>query len=442
VRARVALAAIVAAAAAVYARALPSGANYDEGVYLASLRELRHGATIGGSLFTSQPPGFYWLLRVLGLFGGSLHTLRILVLVIALAGCIAAFAVGRRIAGEVTAVACAAALAIAPPWPVQSTRLEADLPATALAVVALALAGRFPVAAGAVFALAVSVKLLAVAAVVPLALLVRSRGRAALGAGAAVVLVLLSVVTHLGGVWHDAVGFHLHARNVDAPSFGSNVHRVVTFTDLHTPFGLLAVLAVIVAVVRLATHRGLPGWQLWTFVPAAAVVLAAQHPLLDHQLVLLAAAWALPVGATLGATAAELRRPLLAAAAAVAALAVAGGLVQQRRQLAPVAPDPGEAAAVAAVQRLTPRAGVVASDVPIVPYRAGRRQPPDLVDTSAVRVESGDLSDAEVLRDVRGASAVVLGRTLAADAALVARIERRYPRRVRAGSFSVLLPAR
>jgi hypothetical protein len=436
-------AALATAACVVYLRPLHSGANYDEGVYLASLRELKHGATVGGTLFTSQPPGFYWFLRLLGLAGDSLTTFRVLTVVLALSACVAAFVLGRQLGGTAAGFGAGALLAIAPPWPVESSRLEADAPATAIAIAALAFAPRFPFAAGALLAAAVSIKLLAVAAVVPLALLLRRRFLSAIAGAALTALAILApTVHHLAGVWHDTVSFHLHARNTDAPGLGANLHRIVHFLDPHTPFGLLTIAAILVAVALALTRAPQPWWPLWTFPPAAALVLAVQHPLLDHHMVLLAAAWALPAGVTLGNAATLLPRRLAWAAAAAGAIAFAAGLTQQWRQLTPDPTPPDVTAAVLALERQTPAGSRVAADLPIVPYLAGRRQPPDLVDTSAVRVESGDLSRADVLRDARGTSAFVLGRELATDDRLLAALEQRYARRMRIGEITVFVQPR
>ena len=60
-----AVAGLLAVAAFVYIRGVEAAANYDEGVYLASLDAMRRGQELGSEIYTSQPPVFYWLLRVL-----------------------------------------------------------------------------------------------------------------------------------------------------------------------------------------------------------------------------------------------------------------------------------------------------------------------------------------------------------------------------------------
>ena len=66
-----ALAGLLAVAAFVYIRGVEAAANYDEGVYLASLDALRHGQELGTDVYASQPPGFYVLLQGLSLLPGD-----------------------------------------------------------------------------------------------------------------------------------------------------------------------------------------------------------------------------------------------------------------------------------------------------------------------------------------------------------------------------------
>ena len=50
---------------------MEAAANYDEGVYLASLDALRHGQELGTDVYASQPPGFYVLLQGLSFLPGD-----------------------------------------------------------------------------------------------------------------------------------------------------------------------------------------------------------------------------------------------------------------------------------------------------------------------------------------------------------------------------------
>ena len=61
------LLAVLVFAGLLYGRSLHAAANYDEGVYLASLDALTHGQSLGDDVYASQPPGFYTLLRAASL---------------------------------------------------------------------------------------------------------------------------------------------------------------------------------------------------------------------------------------------------------------------------------------------------------------------------------------------------------------------------------------
>jgi hypothetical protein len=426
----------------VYARPIRTAPSYDEEVYLATMRELQHGTAIG-PVFLSQPPGFGWLLEAIGATTSSISEARAVMIGFSLLACVGAWLLGRRVGGPLGGAIAAGTLAIAPPWPAMAVRLEAEVPSTSLAVLALALAEPFPFAAGAAFALAVSIKLFAVSAAVPLVLLARRRLVAfALGAALCTAVVVLSVVTHLGDVWHDAVLFHLRARTGTAP-LSDNVVRVAEYFDSRTPFSVVGALAVGTAIIALLLRRPWPiTWALWTWPPAAALVVIGERPIFDHSFEVLAAACALPVGVTLAAATANTmgRTRLMVGTATV--VVVGGALVQQWRGVRPVALDPAAQAAVARLRALYPPGTLVVSDREIVPYLAQDREPPRLVDLSRVRVESGTLSTATLLRESRDAKAFVIGRALRHDRPLLRALATRYRKRIVIGKIVIYADAR
>jgi hypothetical protein len=185
-------------------------------------------------------------------------------------------------------------------------------------------------------------------------------------------------------------------------------------------------------------HRALPHWELWTWPVAATALLVAQRPLLDHHLVLLSAALAVPVAATTGDMLRSLRGRLrtLALAALVAA-GVAASVQQWYRVAGSAGTTADETHAVAFLRSHVAAGATVASDLEIVPYLAGMRQPPQLVDLSAVRVATGWITDAQVLRDSRGSAAFVVGRTLAGHRAVRRVLRRRYTRLAYVGAISI-----
>ena len=356
-------------------------------------------------MFASQPPGFYVLLRFVGVFGGrSIEDLRLAMLAIALVGVAAAYALGRTLAGRPGGLAAGALVVAAPPFAANATRVQADMPAVVLSLLALAAAAYWfrpgrPLAAAAVGALtgaAVAVKLLALPVVVPLAMLawqrrIGPRAAAAAAGGAVLVLGILAAVYApvLGDIWRDAVSFHREARSI--PISESAGRRVIDYFDVRTPTTWAAAAG---ALTALALRRQA---ALWAWVGAAIVFLLLQVPLHDHHFVLLAAA----LGAAAGASLASARGRLEPVALSIAAITAAAGIVQDYRQIhRSVQPEPSEIRQAAAIVRSLARPNeLVVSDLPIVPYLAGRREPGALVDTSAVRFESGSLRPAEVQRD-------------------------------------------
>ena len=93
--------AVLLAAGVLYSLGLGVPADYDEGSYLAAVDALRHGQALGDPIFTPQPPLFYYLLAAGdAVFGATLDGVRLTIVRLALAGCVAAYLVGRAIAGR------------------------------------------------------------------------------------------------------------------------------------------------------------------------------------------------------------------------------------------------------------------------------------------------------------------------------------------------------
>jgi 4-amino-4-deoxy-L-arabinose transferase-like glycosyltransferase len=437
------LAGLLVAAGLLFARGLDAGANYDEGVYLASADALDRGEQLGTEVFASQPPGFYVLLRLAtALPGGSLEATRALFLVLGLLGVAAAWSLGRTLAGNAAALAAGALLLAAPSFASESARIAADLPAVAFALVSLALLAAalrqrsdlLAAAAGLALAVGVSVKLFAVVAAVPATAMLLSsrtprRPLAAFAAGLAVVpLAFVAVYAgSLGELYDDAVGFHNSTRE------GSlNIERVARSFDPRTVWTWLVAAAAVLWAIRGARPRSIV--PLWLWAAAATGFLIWHRPLLDHHFALFAAAFSVAAGGVLG--------PLARNRAAVGALAlvVAAGYAQQWRRSDLLAqPEPEIEAAAAAVRAATTPSDPLVTDLPIVAYLADRPLPGELVDTSAVRFESGSLDAACVLStaDASGARIVVVGRIFHTDPVLLAAIRTRFPTRRAVGEITL-----
>jgi 4-amino-4-deoxy-L-arabinose transferase-like glycosyltransferase len=433
----VGLCATLAIAAWIFLIPLHSAPNYDEGNYLAALTDLRHGFVLGKDVYADQPPGWYALLGVFAhVFGNSLTGVRLGVLIMSLVAVGAAWACGRRF-GPLPALGAAALLVVSPPFPAQATQIEADTPAAALAVLAIALAlwgyrGRGSILlatlAGVVLACAVSVKLTALTAVLPLAAIALFRRRlvpwSLAGIAAVVGLEAFAYRHELRAVARGAIGQHTAALGSSTWNRKVNELRLLHFLNWHTPMSWLVVVAaagsIWLALTRSTEMRRLGA--LWIFAPATAAFILFMKPLLQHHLVILAVGVGVPAGTALGMIAARLGRRAQGLFVLVAAVFVGAGVYQQHSQLTRSnQPEPAWVIGAASWMRAEARPDeVVATDIPIIAYDAHRLLVPDLVDTSFTRAGVGDLTPARVFSDIDRyhVRVAAIGRAFYADTAL------------------------
>jgi 4-amino-4-deoxy-L-arabinose transferase-like glycosyltransferase len=446
-----ALACVLVLAGALYLRSLHAAANYDEGVYLASVDALEHGQSLGKDVYASQPPGFYVLLRAAGVAVHSVAGFRIAFWIFAVIGLGAAYAIGRKLARSWGAIGAAGLLAVTAPYPVQAARVQADTVSVALALAAVAMlmharrsiwrAGAAGVLAGA----AVSIKLLAFPVVAPIAVLLigrrswRQAGAAVAGAVAVWFVLLGLYAGSLSDLWRDAVTDHRRGRSL-GPSIADNAHRIFVHPlDWKTPAGVLVPIGLVCAIILL---RRLETLALGLWIVASGAFLIYQRPLLDHHLVLIATVLAVPAGAGLGAAAERVPRPARAFVVGVIGLALLAGFAQEERRLAR---EYGESAdvrrAAAELASRTDPKDLVATDLPIVAYLAHRRVPGELVDSSYVRLGTGSLTDREILAVLEGddVRAVAVGRLFGDRPALLSALRARYPTRIERGGVTLYL---
>ena len=440
-----------------FGRLVGSDTDYDEGVYLSSVDALEHGQRLGADVFAPQPPVFYLLLRVISLAGAdSVRGFQIGMVVLAVLTCLAAYLLGRAIAGPVAGLTAAALLTVAPPFPLFAHRVLADLPPLGIALLAFWLAWEakerrslgLAAAGGAALALAVAVKPNAVLAVVPFLLLLlwerSARGRmlvAALG-GAGVVGAVLVVAYRdvLGELWESVVVYHRDAR--DTPDVIDKWHELATFLNWRTPFAWLVVAGSRgLGPARRGGGRRAPCGRCGRWAAISLAFLAYHHPLHYNHLLVLPVVLAVPAGIALGALAERLPWRNLALGA-LALLLVAGYVQQQRRVVLDDVPEEPELVAVARfLERETDPDDFVVSDHSIVPFLADRRVAGPLVDTAILRFETGSLTDAEVMRELErwDVAAVAVGRAFTARPRLLRYLERRFPRQVERGDVTVYL---
>ncbi len=398
--------------------------SFDDGVYGASAVAMRHGGLPFRDVFSSQGPLFLplvWLFDLLGL--RTFDAPRLLALASALALVLATWSAGRALRLSSAGAAVAAGLVASSGSVLWITGpLTSDGPALAFATAAVSAALwyrgaptlRRAVLIGVLMGATLSVKSLLVAAAVPVGLVLlanrRHLGIAIATAGA--VSLAVALPWDLGNVWDQSFQYHLDAAGSRTP--GPNLRKVVsTLGDRDLPLLLAAAVALVATAGRVRRRRsqpdegGSPGGFLrqcptiplgvrliaaWLVV--TVVVLAAEQPLWRNHV-----AHLVPPAALLVAAGFErirpARRPTVLGAGLLLALALPYHLVHMSEVLWPAPPGPALAAAQADLRALPPDAQVI-SDDPGVVWRAGRRTPDDLVDTSILRIESRRLTPPSV----------------------------------------------
>ncbi len=435
--------------------------NYDEGVYWASLRALYTGSSLFTPTFSSQPPFFLLsLLPLVKLLGPTLVAGRLGIVLFSLLGILAMYVLGYRLGGRWTGAGAALLLAVDHLYLIQSQTIQAEAPSTALMIVAIAAASfadRVPwqasLLSGVATMLAIMTKLFAVVAVVPILLLflgqilqqcrknragayvwgLRVIGSYLLGLVATGMLTLLPYLEHLQPLYQQVIAFHLAAARSFPVSLGQNFALILN-TQAEYPLFLIAVLGGVIGLLR----QRWPVLIAISWVAAALIILLRQAPLFDHHLVLLVPGLALT--ASLGLAPQEravseatttkaasfqrdlrpyLRRFFPKVAASNSSL-LRGGIPALLRVGLPAlllgsivvyalhtnlrypAGIPAEQTkALTAVANdlkalTTPDQQVIADDQYIADM-AGRSVPPELVDTSFVRIETGYLTPAQVI---------------------------------------------
>ena len=379
--------------------------SFDDGVYGASAVAMRHGGLPFRDVFSSQGPLFLplvWLFDSLGL--RTFDAPRLLAVASGVALALATWSAARALRLSTGATTLAAGLVATSGSLLWVTGpLTSDGPGLALAAWAVTAALwyrrsptlRWAVAAGVLLGAALSVKSLLLAAGLPVAwvLLPNRRHFAAAVAAAGVLSLAVAVPWGLGNVWDQAFEYHLEAAGSRTPF--PNLRKVFsTLGDRDLPLVLAAALALAGVwsnrgrTDRTAGATSTGAGLVVTWLAATIVVLALEHPLWRNHVAHLIPAAALLVGVAFD----RLNAPVFRrAVVAVALVAVPYHVVHLSVLLWPAQPGPALAAAQADLKALPPGAQVI-SDDPGVVWRAGRRTPDDLVDTSILRIESRRLT--------------------------------------------------
>ena len=388
--------------------------DYDEGVYAQTLRLVSHGHPLVTDVFTSQPP-LWPFLALPGWVAGGVTGSRLWVMTWALIGLLAVYLVARHYTTASLSLLTAVLVAAVPAYSSTAVAIQADVPALALATAALALAlqpGRSTrrlMVVGIALGLALMVKLLVVPMVV-VVLLAAVQGAsdrkqvvrdlaAVTGATAVVVLATGAAFWGHGELWAQAVGLHVASQGLLA-----GVKTNIT-TALQAPgtcvFLGLATLAAVDVVRQRRRDLALP--VVWLVATLAFLLL--HSPLFTHHLVLAVPPAALVLVLEARARLADRRHLLQAVLAGLVAVCLVGSATDDITD--PALDNAHNNAAVAALGRL-PVGTVLVTDDQALATAANRTVVGPLVDTSDVRIASGNLTPEDVCAEIAQAGAVLL----------------------------------
>lgn len=422
--------------------------EYDEGVYLLSARAVAAGEQLFTGVFSSQPPAFLESLAlVLRVAGDRIGHAQWFSLFWALVAMAAVAGLARRVAGPLAAPLAATALMAGATFTDLGHMVQAEMPALALALVAmvLVLSSRERgwsrpglLLGGTAFAGALLFKLFVAPLVLPFGMLLllepgrewnlqwrgAARRVALVAAAGALVLALPLLVYDPSEMYRQTVAFHLAKFDVYRATPAGNLKRA--FLALADDPAVTA--AAFAGLLLLARRRRLAALWLGAWFALMLAVVRGQNPLFWRHLVLLAPPLAVLAGAAfalpLAGRGASVRRAG-AAAAMILLLLPAAIAPKHGRALVPTLPHPewlpwpsgGAPGDVTAAPLTTAAAWIrehsgegdlVAGDDPIALYLSGRRAPGALCDTSNARIHSGWLTLEEASRHSSRARVIVL----------------------------------
>ena len=380
--------------------------TFDDGVYGASAVAMRTGAQPFREVFSSQGPLYLpliWAFDLLGL--RTFDAPRLTTVFAGLGIVVVTYHSGRLVSDRTGGVVAAALVGLTGSVLWVTGPLSADGVALFFASVTMLLVLRWrdritvsrAVWLGLAVSATVSVKALLLPVALPVALVLLAHRRVApIITGATV-----AIATHLllwlpwgpANVWDQSYGYHLEAAGSRTPL--ANLAKLLsTLGDRDLPVLLVLGVAAVGALAtsgrgQRAAGRALtsPDALLLAWLAGTLAVLLLEHPLWRPHV-----SHVIPALALLAAR----HRPSTRALVAAVVLAVPYHAVHVWDILHPT-PYQGESEATVAVLAGLPDDALAISDDPGIVWRAGRRTTPDLVDTSILRIEVGQISTATVL---------------------------------------------
>ena len=379
--------------------------TFDDGVYGASAVAMRAGGQPFRDVFSSQGPLFLPLIALADVLGlRTVNAPRMISVMAALLLVGATYLAGRALTDHRGALLAAGMVSATATilWVTGPVASDGSAIALATLTVALTLRWRDQMSTrramwlGLGIGATISVKALLAPVIVPVAIvLLAGRRLVPIVAGAATAIafhLLLWLPWGPSTVWEQSYEYHLEVAGERTPL--ANLGKVLaTMGDRDA----LVVAAVVLMVGALLLHRRAtvpaaearltsPDTLLLAWLAGTAVVLLTEHPLWRPHVSQL-----LPALALLAAR----HRPPAKVLAIAAVVVVPYHVVHAWPLLSPTGFS-GSAEASLPILRDLPPGALAISDDPGIVWRSGRLTPPDLVDASILRIETGQLTGASV----------------------------------------------
>ena len=408
--------------------AFPLG-DYDEGVYIATVRSLTHHFPLYSKTYDSQGPLFFYLAEIVYRLSPTIQALRLIPVACSLIVIAVAYQLSRKYFGMPAAIFSGAYLAIDSYFLTTSRSFQLDIPWLAFTTVSFYFLlcsdetrRRKDVVLSAVFfALSLQIKLNPTFGIVIIChLLIRlvSEGPTAIKRFLYFVFLpllffLIAIPIHEWGAFY-ASNFRLHTSHLSTLSLSPWLQWPRRLLLSHERFLLLLDTAVFASglawvcrhKMRLATLLSknifLTLSLVWLFL--TTVVFDFYNPLFPHHFVF----FILPAVMVASSIVPRVyravsNRPLLKTAGVMLFGVVIAYSAWKETKITSVlypAASPYYRTQLAVAQYLerhTAPNDYVITDDPLVLYLANRETPPELVDTSFVRLQSGGLTSAELI---------------------------------------------
>jgi 4-amino-4-deoxy-L-arabinose transferase-like glycosyltransferase len=414
--------------------------SYDEGVYWQTLRAVSAGFQLYHPTFYSQPPIF--ILSVLPtylLFGQTIWAARLGIALVSLFGLLGIFLLGYALRGRLGAFATLILLLLNPSYLLASQTLQAEGPQIAFSVLAVAFAylwwqrpagwrgNLYGALCTLTLILSIFSKLFALATLAPIGLLALAhiwrlmhqpagtRWRAASSLLIAlIVMILITIIillpyhSVLSSFWSGVVTFHDAATTVSTRA--GNITQIKLFffalPSFAAPLGLAALVGSIVALIK-KDWRVIP-LIVWACV--SGILLWQQDPLFQHHFVILVPP--LVALTIMGAGKLPLTRELLTKRSMLITeislllilISLVAGTWAIRANYRSLQTQEASKATQGSVQvskdlqRAVKPGSFVVTDGQFVTGLADRSTPPELVDTSGIRIATHYVTNQQLIQ--------------------------------------------